>query len=355
MQNNIIENLKDLFKYSSENVVITDYDFNILWSNKSEDYFLFGGKSCRELFQNEQLPLKSGEYNVKQNGLTFACRIINYPDCENGIYVIQTDEEDIMFSFIKCHGIQEFFINQAGAVRQAITGITLSSSSLHKALEEADLYSDQKYLDIIMGNCYKLLKTVANTTESIRYTDGSIIIKKIDVSTVLKEFTKKCSEILERNIEIRTEVQEDLYIKADMERFVSCLLSLAVLVNGKNPENNIILFNAEKIGRFVSITVKADRSGFDGSSRVFTRTSELYEEDAVDSDLFVVSRFCRTFNGTLFVSGSSDDLRCFSLKFPYCDDVEPIAELSSTVRPYPEDKFTNYHIKLSEIADVFYY
>ncbi len=85
MQNNIIENLKDLFKYSSENVVITDYDFNILWSNKSEDYFLFGGKSCRELFQNEQLPLKSGEYNVKQNGLTFACRIINYPDCENGI------------------------------------------------------------------------------------------------------------------------------------------------------------------------------------------------------------------------------------------------------------------------------
>ena len=27
-----------------------------------------------------------------------------------------------MFSFIKCHGIQEFFINQAGAVRQAITG-----------------------------------------------------------------------------------------------------------------------------------------------------------------------------------------------------------------------------------------
>ena len=50
-----------------------------------------------------------------------------------------------MFSFIKCHGIQEFFINQAGAVRQAITGITLSSSSLHKALEEADLYSDRKY------------------------------------------------------------------------------------------------------------------------------------------------------------------------------------------------------------------
>ena len=52
MQNNIIENLKDLFKYSSENVVITDYDFNILWSNKSEDYFLFGGKSFRSKAAN---------------------------------------------------------------------------------------------------------------------------------------------------------------------------------------------------------------------------------------------------------------------------------------------------------------
>ena len=65
--------------------------------------------------------------------MTFACRIINYPDCENGIYVIQTDEEDIMFSFIKCHGIQEFFINQAGAVRQAIT--TFSDEYLNKSFK----------------------------------------------------------------------------------------------------------------------------------------------------------------------------------------------------------------------------
>lgn len=355
MLKNTIENLKDLFKFSSENVIITDYDFNILWNNKSEDFFLINGLTCKELFQGENLPLKSGEYNVKHNGLIFSCRIINYPECENGVYVIQTDGEDIMFSFIKCSGIKEFLINQAGAVRQAVTGITFSSNMLHKVLEESDLYSDHKYLDITMGNCYKLLKTVVNTTELIRYTDGSIVMKKIDVSAVLREFTKKCSEILKRNIEIRMEIEDELYIKADLERFVSCLLSLTVLVNGKDPENNIIIFNAERIGGFVSITVKSDRSGFDGNARVFARTPELYEGDAVDSDLFVVSRFCKTFNGTLFVSGSSNDLKCFSLKFPYCDDVEPIAELSASVRPYPEDKFSKYFIVLSEIADVFYY
>ena len=51
MQNNIIENLKDLFKYSSENVVITDYDFNILWSNKPRIIFCSAGKAAVNFFR----------------------------------------------------------------------------------------------------------------------------------------------------------------------------------------------------------------------------------------------------------------------------------------------------------------
>lgn len=355
MQNGIVENLKDLFRHSSEIVLITDYDFNILWNNRSEENSVFSETALSELFQKERLPLKSGEYTVRLRSQLITCRVINYPHSESGVYVIQTDGEDVMFSFIKRRGVKEFLMNQAGAVRQAVTGITFASNMLHKALDESDMYADHKYLDITMGNCYKLLKTASNTTELMRYDDGSIENKKIDVSAILEEIVKKCSEILGGSIEIRAEIQKDLYIKADMERFVACMLSLIILANDKNPENNIIILTAEKVMESVSITAKADRSGYSGSARVFSGISDLYDGDEVDSDLLVVKRFCNAFNGTLFISASAEDLKCLGMKFPYCDDTEPVAELSTFVRPYPEDKFTKYHIALSVIADVFYY
>lgn len=352
---NNIENLKKLFGYSSENVYITDYELNVLWCNKDEKTSEFSGISCRELFSGERLPLKSGEYYVKHNGLVFSCNVINYPECGDGVYIIQCDNDDVMFSFIKCRVIQEILMNWAGAIRHAVTGITFSSTELHKVLDEADLYSEHKYLDITLGNCYKLLKTILNATELIRYTDGSIEKEKINLSAVISEFVKTCRKILGGSIEICPSVEDELYIKADTERLISCLLSMVVLVNGRKPENNVINLSAERIGDFVSITAKADSSGLEFGSRTFSREADLYEGDEVNSDLFVVSRFCRTFGGKLFVFGNSNEQRSFSIRIPFCDTPDKIAKLSSEVRPYPDNKFSKYHIALSAIADVFYY
>ena len=181
--------------------------------------------------------MKSGEYSLKCNGLTFLCRVINYP--ENELYVIMCNKDDALYSFIKCRTIQEFLINQAGAVRQAVTGITVSSNVLHRNLERAGLYTDSRYLDITIGNCYKLLRTVMNTTELIRYTDGSLESKLIDVSSVIKEFTSVCRSIIGSKIKLKAESERKLFINADPERFITCLLSMVILVNGKNPLNNI--------------------------------------------------------------------------------------------------------------------
>lgn len=51
MQNNIIENLKDLFKYSSENVVITDYD--LIYSGVINPRIIFcsAGKAAVNFFR----------------------------------------------------------------------------------------------------------------------------------------------------------------------------------------------------------------------------------------------------------------------------------------------------------------
>ena len=353
MENKNMEILKNVFAHSSDNVFFTDYEFNILWCNNSGFLPVLETLKSNGLFRGESLPLKSGEYSLKCNGLTFLCRVINYP--ENELYVIMCNKDDALYSFIKCRTIQEFLINQAGAVRQAVTGITVSSNVLHRNLERAGLYTDSRYLDITIGNCYKLLRTVMNTTELIRYTDGSLESKLIDVSSVIKEFTSVCRSIIGSKIKLKAESERKLFINADPERFITCLLSMVILVNGKNPLNNIICITAEKIGEdWVSITARSDRTGEEPINRTFSKFNELYSGDELNSDLFIINRFCQEFSGMFFTAGDEANRSC-SIKLPCSDNHDDIVEFNSSIRPYPTDKFSKYHIALSDIADIYYY
>ncbi|MGN0622254.1 MAG: hypothetical protein ACI4I9_10340 [Porcipelethomonas sp.] len=355
MKNNSdIENLKSVFSHSSENVFFLDYDFNILWCSSQE--FMPVLKNIREegFFAGESLPLESGEYSLRYGGLIFMCRVINYSEC--GIYVVQSAKDDAFYSFFKCSTVQEFLINQAGAVRQAVMGITSSSSVIHKTLEDAGFYAGNRYLDITMGNCYKLLRTVMNTTELIRYTDGSVESVCIDVAETLDKFTSLCRDILDPKIKIRMKISDPkkLFIKADAERFTSCLLSMIVFVNGKDPLNNTIDINAGKIDDCVSVTIKSGRTGEETINRIYSRFNELYESENLNSDLFVISRFCREFNGTMLMAEEKDNKSC-SIKLPVCKDEEERTVFDSYKKSYPSDKFSKYHIALSAITDIFYF
>lgn len=350
--NKEVEILKDLFLHSSENVFILNYDFKILWSNNTDGISIFSGVSINELFSGELLPLKSGEYFIKFDGLEFMCRVINYE--KMNLYVLQMSEDDVMFSYIKCSVVKEFLTNQAAAVRQSVTGIAFAGNMLQKVFDEENLQENKKYLDITMGNCYKLLKSVLNTTELIRYTDNTIENRRINLTSALESFTGICRNILKGQIDVFLKSQPEIYIKADPDRLTACLLSLTVLVGRQNPGIGYIMFNAERVGDFISITVSSDNPDDKPVHRVFSEFNKLYQEESVDSDLFVVKRFCCTFGGTLFIAeGKENSGKSYSLKFPFCRAGEGIAEFSSSVLSYHEDRFSKYHIALSDIAEIY--
>lgn len=350
--NKEVEILKSLFLHSSENVFILNYEFQILWSNKADADVFFSGISVGELFSKEVKPLKSGEYFIVFDGLEFMCRIINYE--ERNLYVMQMSGDDVMFSYIKCNVVKEFLTNQAAAVRQAVTGIAFAGNMLQKVFDEENMRDSKKYLDITMGNCYKLLKSVLNTTELIRYTDNTIEYRRINLTTALESFTGICRNILKGQIDVFLKIQPELYIKADPERLTACLLSLTVLVGRHNPGAGYIRFDAERLGDFVSVTVSSDNPEDKTVHKVFSELNRLYGEDSVDSDLFVVKRFCCTFGGTLFVAeGKDNGSKTYSIKFPFCRAGESIAEFSSSVLSYHEDRFSKYHIALSDIAEIY--
>lgn len=349
---NELDTLKNIFSHSSENVFILNYDFETLWYNKTELMNFFSGVTFKELFGKENRILESGEYFFTYNGLEFSSRIINYK--EQQLYVIQMSGDDVMYASIKCGAVREFFANQAAQVRQAVTGISCSVNMLHKALDEAGMQDKEELLDITAGNCYKLLKSVLNTTELIRYTEDSIDAVKINLTDALEEFADICRKILKGQIELVLKAAPELYIKADSERLTACLLSLTVLTGRHNPDCHTIMINAEKIGESVSITAAAKTDGEKAEKKVFSELERLYEKETADSDLFVVCRFCRTFGGTIFIADAPETGgKMYSLKFPFFNGSGENTKFSSPAQSYRSDKFSKYHIALSDIAEIY--
>lgn len=349
---NQIDVLKDIFSNSSENVFIMNYDFEILWHNKTDLLNFFSGTTFKELLGKENRVLESGEYFFTYNGLEFSGRIINYK--EQKLYVLQMSGDDVMYESIKSGAVREFFINQAAQVRQAVTGISFASNMLRKALDEAGMGDTGKLIDVTTGNCYKLLKAVLNTTELIRYTEDTSEAVKTDLTEALEEFAGICRKILKGQIDIVLKAAPGLYIKADPERLTACLLSLTVLTGRHNPGCGVIMFDAERVGDNVSVTASAKTEGEKTGKRVFSEFERLYESETADSDLFVVCRFCRSFGGTVFIADATETGgKVYSLKFPFCSDSGGTTKFSSSVRSYHEDRFSKYHIALSDIAEIY--
>lgn len=349
---NELDTLKNIFSHSSENVFIMNYEFEILWHNKTELLNFFSGTTFKELLGKENRILESGEYFFTYNGLEFSGRIINYK--EQQLYVLQMSGDDVMYASIKSGAVREFFINQAAQVRQAVTGISFAANMLRKTLDEAGIHDREKLLDITAGNCYKLLKSVLNTTELIRYTEDTSETVKIDLTDALTEFAEICRRILKGQIDIVLKAAPELYIKADTERLTACLLSLTVLTGRHNPGCSVIMLDAERVGGNVSVTASAKREGEKTGKKVFSEFERLYENETADSDLFVVCRFCRRFGGTVFIADAPETGgKIYSLKFPSCNDSGGTTKFSSSVRSYHENKFSKYHIALSDIAEIY--
>lgn len=342
-----MDNLIKVFKYSSDNVIITDYDFNILWFNKEDKFFSACGGNCSAFFINQLLPLKSGEYYIIRRGLLFECRVINYPDCENGVYVILTSGEDVIYSAVKCKGMREIIINQSAALRNAISGISCSGEMLRRVLDNAEMYDEQKYIDITAGNCCKLLNISSDTLELIHYADGNFEKRPMNLSLALEEFILKSSNVLKNKIQFEKKIATDLFIEADPDRFTVFMAAMIKLANSGNAENNIIKISAEQSGDFISVTVVPDSNGTDYAERKFAKHINMYEGDEVNLNLIIAERFCKVFGGTLFIS--NDEVRSFNVRLPYCsaESIPPILKTSS-VR-YDEGMFSKYHIIYSEL------
>jgi len=343
-----MNNLINLFKYSSDNVILTDYDFNILWSNNKNDFFKIYGDNCSQIFQNEMLPLTSGVYCFSRNNLIFECKVINYPECENGIYVIEASGEDIMFSNVKCQSIREFYNNQAGLMRTAITGINASIELLRYELCEAELYESLNYLNSSYENCCKLLNLPTLLMELINYANDDLDIESVDLSSALETFVQKSSNVLKDKLTLEKEIAQDLYIKADYNRLIVFLISMVILAAGEEYQNNIIKITADDSEEYISVLFTPVNSDTNNAENKHSKHINLYNnENKINLHLTIAERFCKTFNGTLFTTCDKNNQLTYGVKLPHLE--RHTLTFHSNTLEYSAGNYSRYHVLYSDL------
>lgn len=348
-----MEELKKLFSYSKDTVIFTDRAFNILWSNRESCIFREYGSCCGQLFDSIPQPLKSGKYELRHGGMIIECSVIDYPD--NDMYVLITEESDILLSFLGKKYIQRLLVNQSGAMRSAFSGIITSNSEIKKLLADKDIFDGIKYIERNSVNSCKIMRFATVMTELMRYADGSIASAKLDLANELDKFVERSQQVFESSFEkisgynIRFECEYDrgLYICTDPQRLECCLLALAQLTNNREKENNIIKISAVKAGGSISLTFTPDSSGTDSGGGIFSKHTYLYSSDEYKTDLLLVNTFCNRFGCTLYTHDETDNSRSYSIKIPFFSDNSPV--IHSERSPYDSPLYTKYHIFYSEI------
>ena len=350
-----MQELEKLFSHSKDTVVITDCDFNILWSNRDMSIFREYGVCCAELFSGTETPLESGRYELRHGGLIIECNIISYP--EKGVYVIMTEEEDILMSFLKKDMIHKFLENQSGAMRSAFAGMVASNTEIKKMFTASKNCSGIQYTNRNIVNSCKIMRYNTMMTELMRYSDGSTTTGRVDLAAVLDVFIENSEDAFEdlfgsavnNMIHFERDYQPGLYILTDLKRLESCLLSLTLLTNGGKKENNIIRISAVNTGDSISLTFTPDSCGVDEGGGIYSRHLDMYDSDEYKADMMIVRAFCKYFGCTLFTGGSSDESRSFSIRIPVCGSDVPLIEIKSEHEPYPAPLYGKYHFFYSNI------
>lgn len=347
--NNEFETLQNIFSYSSRYVFILNYDFEVLWKNKNDAQDLFAKADFSELLSGYNTPLKGGEYTLTYAGLEYSAEIINYPDSE--LYIVQMSGEDVMSGLVKHDSVRNYLSNQEAQIREAIAGITCVGDMLKRTLDETGLKDGEHYVDVATGNCYKLLRAITGTNELIKYSEAENSPTGIELISILEDFTETCKKIVKNGVNFILNAPAcKVYIMTDYDRLNTCLLELILLTCRNNARTKSVTISVKCIKDSVSITFYSDKLKKEPVRTMFSKFEKLYKSEVSDPDHVIVNKFCLQFGADLFVADvAEDNCKSYSLRLPTC---EGGIIMKSPKEKIAYDKFSKYHIALSEIIEL---
>ncbi len=356
LQNWIIKWYQNAYDY----ILLFSQDHNILWQNRSCP-MLHQIKETSDFFQLPNNSL-SAKFMIPHAGALYQAQTTLHKEQDGlSLYLVRIDAEpceQIQWEDpIWCNNVS----NQVAAVRSQVFGISNAVSELYQLLETWDdeqsrlvMDSLMQHLNIIQGNCSKLLRPSVYIMELINYYQKQNLTREIFfLERELSEFVKSCQNVLGRSVKLHLQTQSFLCVHVNRARLVRCLLYLIILLEKRCPQMTRLTIQAEAQDDAVAITFTAETEGRDDAPRFHDQPIPLYHVPLLSPEEQIIQLFCNTYQATILTTDSEFQASC-TLRLPTYQDQMPLT-LESPFKEMNDDAFSIYHLILSEINFYRYY
>lgn len=346
-----LEQLQDLYQNSHETVLITDFSLNLLWQNS--EFKKFSVTDCRQLFGGTAAgEIHNGSYFARLSGDVYRFSVLRVPDRnqpDTGYLVLSFEDTDAIQSMLRCRDVREYVENYTGEIRQSVTGVAMATNMLYGLLGGEESAAEQtEWLNIIMGHCYRLLKSATSMADTIHNAEQIDVCELIHYTEFLRTFADVCNKLLGGNSRVSCNAAAELYVSAPSSRLLNCLLNILLAARGERSDWDSFSLTAYAEDGFAVAEITASAGEMHSAdSQELTSTCPLYAGSEIAADEYLIRRFCEQFGGTVKVR-ETNVFRCYTLKLPLAD-LGTNGVCCSKAEQYATDRFSRYHIALSAI------
>ncbi len=365
MNSTLVKMLSQVYdNVTTTTIVLTDPDFNILYSN-DEFTDTAGFKNIRnnlEIYPNTDfnknliIPVTIDDNNytaniapVREDGeiVGYIIRLVTAKEI-----VDQQLNKDLATSKADYHS----------SLRQYVSNIIGLSSCLSQSLEAAEMYDELRYLNRQVNNCYKILALNINKVEISKYSYGLIDQKKIELKSFIGDICYIINTILKsNNIKLNFTCSTSDLIVCDPDRLINmllCLINNAIRYNiSEQKEINI---SVKKSGFSVILSVTDNGVGMSNKliSTLF-KNNERLSKDQIKTSLgmgyYIVNYFCKVFGATLMINSKENFGTTVSVKFCSDENSSFPLYLESKTADYLTNRFSNIYISLSTVTPISFF
>lgn len=360
--------LSSIYKNAnSTKILITDENFNILWSNDNFFVDSIKTKCIKKYIENQH------KNKITQN-------IIIPVTIENVNFtldILPVFEEEIITGYlIRLVTLKELTEHQMNkdfaesqldffsSVRTQVSGIISVATFIHDTLERAELYEDLKYLNHQVNYCYRLLALTLNRSEIAKYSFGIHNIVKVNLNNLMNDIVFIVKTLLRTSdITITYNCTGDAFVNVDTDRFVVMILNL--IINGVQyniSEKKEISLEIKSNEDIVSISVSDNGQGMTSEqideilSRFANSQNSVLFKSKIGYGYYIVNYFCKTFNSKIIINSKVNCGTTVIIKIPTSknNDQTPLY-LESKTAEYLSNRFSNMYIALSQITDIHFF
>ncbi|GEM_PF-7013744 len=345
-----LEIMKECYSLISEFTFFLDKDFDMIWYNSSSQFPKECQMSCVDYIALK-IKKASGESGVffdkcNNRDFSYSVSIIKSDNNEETeYYIVQIRPKGNILNTHFHKLFQKNFVYNSAYIRQAIFSMCNSLINIYDNINIKDSNSEISSLNIIMLHCYKIIKITSEQNELFKYLCDMPNIKRVNVYDFLTDTNCNLRNTFREFCAFNVKSEKDIFIDSDEAHLTFLILEMInnVLENNKNKSSHIFM-SAEKSDDSILISVS---SSSDVNLNELIQNNE-YQFISDDEPLHfqIISLFCKSFNASAFVKSGEDYTLC--IKAPSVSEPEKDIHLSSEKLSYSQDRFSLYHVILSE-------